>query len=206
MTVIDFNLLGNISHDCSTSMWKGLADVLRTDCFCSIDGLPANARISQMRATLPRQSPCAKVLVQGPISLHGLCSINLSPIIARHRNMFAGDAMQTLSCWVPHYGCAQHAGQSQRNKRLADLRRLRAGIDRHRHEVVGSGRLRCRTKANCLRLRLDYHRSMPHPVSVGEVSQAPRRNQTSYTDRLAGKHSLFYPHFLRENARCQGVG
>ena len=65
--------------------------------FFSGHGLFAMANFQSLCPTLQRQ-PLGQVVSKfRPISLHGICSADLSRKSARHRNLFAGTGEQTLS-------------------------------------------------------------------------------------------------------------
>src|ERR1035441_5423938 len=75
------------------------------------------------------QSP--ELHLHGSISVHGLCTTDVSRKPARHRSMpaFAGrEALPHGDSWA---GLAQYAGQCERYARLAHLCRLRPAFDRH---------------------------------------------------------------------------
>lgn len=52
MSVFDFNALADFSHTLSGLMWKGVADVHGTNGVLPVDGLPAQARVQQVRSSL----------------------------------------------------------------------------------------------------------------------------------------------------------
>src|SRR6266567_8896234 len=62
------------------------------------DGSSFGSRVSQMCRTLRRQLPGTEFLVLGPVSVHGVCAIDLPRESARHRRLpaFARPAALTL--------------------------------------------------------------------------------------------------------------
>jgi hypothetical protein len=60
-------------------MRKEMADECRQIDLLTTNGLFAFNRISRMRRTLPRRLQTQKLLLLGPVSLHGLC-----PTVAQH--------------------------------------------------------------------------------------------------------------------------
>ena len=74
---------------------------------------------------------------------------------------------------------------------------------RRARKLYASEPLAVELEANGLRPRLDDHRLVSELVSVGQVSPSQGSGQAAHADRSARQHSLFYPHFPRENARCE---
>ena len=103
-------------------------------------------------------------------------------------------------------GLAQHAGRCEPRPRLADLRRFRARTHSASTRPVCSRDVERGTGRNCLRTRLDDHRSVLELVSLGPVSSSQRSSEASYAARPARKHSVFCACFSRKNARCHGLG
>src|SRR5215467_12816945 len=89
----------------------------------------APARVSAMCRTLLWQLSGAEFFLLGPVSHHDFRAVELPGKSARHRRLPAFAATPTLSSGNPRPDLAQHAGRRQRVARLADLCRLRSGID-----------------------------------------------------------------------------
>src|SRR3990172_1170471 len=195
-TVFDFKSSRGSGHVPSTPEWKGLADVLWTNRLLPIPGLLAAARIRQMRASLSRQSPRPQVLLLRSVSLPGFRPTHLSGEFARHRNVPAGDAVQTLSRGYSRQNFPQHLGRCQRDAFVADLCGICGGANWHRKKDLRQRQFRSGTRPNGLRSGRLHHRSVSVSVTLGQVSQTQSRHQTPYPSRFAWKHShpcYYYP-------------
>src|SRR5208337_1746657 len=96
----------------------------------AVDRSSAQPRVPQVCATLRGQLPGAEFLLLGPVSLHGICPVDLPRESARHRGLPALARTPTLSPRHSRHGLAQHPGRCQRVPRLAHLCRFRATADR----------------------------------------------------------------------------
>ena len=76
---------------------KGLADELWANRFFSNHGPAPSLGFPQMRQTISWRPKNTKILLHGPISLHGIRSIDLPGELARHRSMPARQPVETLS-------------------------------------------------------------------------------------------------------------
>ena len=94
-----------------------------------------------------------RILLHGPISLHGIRSINLPGELARHRSMPARQSVETLSHGhsIPHL--TKHISRRQRKSRLANLRRLRPNPYIHCQRSLCQGRFRHQSASRSLRSR-----------------------------------------------------
>src|ERR1700720_221337 len=169
------------------------------------DGLSSFIRVSPMRRTVPGQLQTQKLLLLGPIPLHGLRAVNVSRKPARYRSLSARESDQALSSGHSRSGLAQHAGPRQLGARLAHLRRLCATADQDGARALCQRRLRPGFAANCLRARCDHHRSLPVVVSLGLLSQTQRSRQAAYPARSARQHSYSNNHYSRPNSRCSSA-
>src|ERR1017187_6718911 len=104
----------------------------RPDRFCSAHGPLALLRVSEVCCSLSRRCSRQRLLLAGPVSGDGFRSVDLPRELARYRGMLAFDERQAVPHGLPWPSGTHHAGRCQREPRLADLRRLRAGVDRHR--------------------------------------------------------------------------
>ena len=98
---------------------------------------------------------------------------------------------------------AQHAGRRQRVhdwRIYADFAQVLIGIAR---PLYANDPLGIDLRPDPVCARLDDHRPVPDSVSVGPIPQAQGRGQVAHTARPARQHPDLYPHFPRENARCQ---
>src|SRR5437667_8323100 len=82
------------------------------------DGSSFASRVSPMCTTLWRQLPGAEFLVLGPVSVHGVCAVDLPRESARHRRLPAFARPAALSHGHSGYGLAQHPGRRPRKPQL----------------------------------------------------------------------------------------
>src|SRR3990172_2601260 len=202
-TVFDFKSSRGSGHVPSTPEWKGLADVLWTNRLLPIPGLLAAARIRQMRASLSRQSPRPQILLLRSVSVPGFRPTHLSGKPARHRNVPASDAVQTLSRGYSRQNFPQHLGRCQRDAFVADLCGLCRGAHWHRQTALRQRQFRSGTRPNGLCSGRLHHRSLSVSVSLGQVSQAQGRHQTPYPSRSAWKHSHPCHYYSWKSSRRQ---
>ena len=179
----------------------------RQACFLSTHGLLAAEHVSPLRGQAPRRSQSSRLHLHGPVLDHGLCSIDLPRVFARHRGQFACSSQAAVS-----HGSAlqdsfsQHLVQRQCNPALANLRRLRATPDRHGAPVV------CQRahgdRLGCHRLRLRCHDDRPVLVglSVGTVSRAEGGYQTAHPVGPAWLYPHLHSHQRWQDARGQHLG
>ncbi len=66
---------------------KGVANEYRKNCFRSNNGISPITRISQVCGKIQRKLQGKKLFSSGPISLHGICSTDLSGKPSRYRGM-----------------------------------------------------------------------------------------------------------------------
>ena len=149
MTVIDLKSPVSFSHTNINNL-KGVAIEFRTDDLFTDSRFSTPTRILQMCSTISRQLQSPEVFMFRSISLHGVCTIDVSIKPARNRNMPSRNADKTLSYWYPRQGRSQHFGRRQRETRLADLRRLRASADSYRPQALCRGRLWGAVGSSCL--------------------------------------------------------
>ena len=164
------------------------------------DGSPSPARISPVCATLRRQLSSAEFLVLGPVSLHGVCAVDLSRKSAGYRGVPAFAGAAALSLGHSRHCLAQHSGRCQRKPRLAHLCRFRCGLDcrsaatlRSRGAGAGLGQHR-------IRLGLHHRRSVHDDVPLGALQVGPARPEVAH---VAGSAWLPFPHlFALPRRRC----
>ena len=181
----------------------GLADEYRANRFFSNHGPDASLGFPQMRQTISWRLQSTKILLHGPISLYGICSINLPREFARYRSMPARQPAQTLSYGHSIQHLTKHIGRRQRKSRLANLRRLRSNPYIHCQRTLCQGRFRHQSASRSVRSRLNNYRFMPVAISLGKVSQNQSCDQTSYFTQLKRQYSRVHPYFRWKTARCQ---
>lgn len=82
-----------------------------------------------MRPPLSRRLQTQKLLLLGPVSLHGFRATNLSQEPTRHRSLPARTTNQALPSLHSRPSLAQHLGPCELGARLPHLRRLRTAVD-----------------------------------------------------------------------------
>ena len=75
-----------------------MADAYGTDCIFTAHGFPTQARVQQMRTSVPWQLQDTALQVSRSVSVHGLCATHRSRKPPGHRDLLAGDAAQAVSC------------------------------------------------------------------------------------------------------------
>src|ERR1019366_8429302 len=80
----------------------------RTVPLFAIDRSSTQPRVSQVCATLRGQLPGTEFFVLGPVSLHGICAVDLPRESARHRGLPALAGTPTLSSGDSRHSLAQH--------------------------------------------------------------------------------------------------
>src|SRR5512143_1213292 len=98
VNVFDFNFFSPIGHNLPITDREGVANAFRANHFLSAHELSPQTRIQQVRSPVPRRVSGSELFMFRSISLHGLCSTDLSGESSRYRNMPAGHAAQALSC------------------------------------------------------------------------------------------------------------
>jgi hypothetical protein len=203
MVVIDFNSPLQFGSNTFVSSWKDLANAFGTHRFLATAGLSAQAHLRPVCSALSGQSPHLDLLLLRSISLHGLCPDNLSSKPSRHRDLSMSPAIEAVSLRHSWNRIPQYSGQSQRTTRLAHLRRFRPCADRPGANAVCRRRLRRSIGSRGVCPRLDHHRFVSDLISMGHLSSAQSRRQDPYADGPARLDPQYYPHYRRQNARCQ---
>src|SRR6266404_2753387 len=197
-SVFDLNSNVRFSH----SPWRVADEPGSHDLFPS-DGVDPSSRISQMRTILQRRLQSTKVFVHGSVPLHGLRTPGVSRESARHRRVFEYRSGQTLSSRNSRADFSEHSRRCERKTRLANLRGLRAGVDWQRPETLRKRKMGAQPQAQCLRTRLDHHRSLPVVVSMGKIPTNQRRGQAPHAVECAKPHSQFHSNYPRKSSRRQ---
>lgn len=123
--VTDLNCTSVIRHASThTLRLEQSGNVHRQTCFFTGNGSSSPAHLPTLRTTLQWQSPRKKFHLPGSVSQHGLCSTDLSRKLARYRSLPKSSTEQALPYGHTFQGGTQYAGRSQRETRLANLRRL----------------------------------------------------------------------------------
>ena len=148
----------------------------RQACFLSTHGVSAPEHFPSMRGRSQRRSQGSRFHLHGPVLDHGLCSVDLPRVFARHRGQFACPSQAAVSHgFALQDRFSQHFVQRQCNPALANLRRLCATPDRHGAALVCPRPAGDRLGRNGLRLRRYDDRPVPFGLSLGAVSSAQKR-------------------------------
>src|SRR5690606_30993522 len=148
---------------------KGLADEYRTNRFLTDYGLAPTLGFPQLRQTLPGQSKNTDIFLHGSVPVHGICSINLSREFTRHRDLPPRQSAETVSHGYSIPRLTKHISRRQRKPRLANLRRLCPNSYLDCQRAVCQGRLRPHSGSRGLCTRLNHHRLVPVPISLGTI-------------------------------------
>jgi hypothetical protein len=203
MIGIDFNLPLTFGQSTLEALLKGLVNARRTDSFLTTDRLPTQKAIRQMCPQTSRQPSNKNFLLFRSIPLYGFRADNISSEPAGHRNLSSGNAAETLSLWHSRKRLPNNVGKGKRKSQLENLRRLCSHPDKQSPNALRRRRLWRSTESRSLCFRLDNHRFMSIPVSMGKVSRTQGRNQGTHLNGLKRLYTHVYPHYRRKSARCQ---
>ena len=131
MSFFDLKKISEKGHT-SLTMRKEMAYEFWKNNFFSVDGFPADVRISKMCRTVQRPLQDEKFLLLGSISLLGFCPANLSRKSPRYRILSESATTETISHGLSWPSFPQHLSQRQPSQGLAHLCRFCSSIDRHR--------------------------------------------------------------------------
>src|SRR5450631_2629799 len=147
-------------------------DASRPARFFAVDAAPSADDFPPLRSSLCRGAQGQELLVSRPVPVHGLRAADLPGESARYRVEPASPSGEALSSGDSRQRLAQHAGQRQRDPRLAYLRELRRATYRHRARLVCRGSLRLSVSTN-----LCNSTSKPPPISTNRCTWSGRRGQ-----------------------------
>src|SRR5712691_1192827 len=116
-------------------------------------------------------------------------------LIAMARPLYALDPIGVDLDRIPRQGSALDVGRCERSSRLANLRRLCAGFDRHGSAALRARSDRRRSGSDSICVGLHDHRLVPRFISVGEVSQTQSRRQDAHLVGPAWQYPHVYPHY-----------
>ncbi len=98
MKLFDFNSFSlDSSYNPPQYYLRRFQDEFRKNGLCSTDSASAALRVQSMRPSPSRQLQGQKFFMHGPVSLHGVCSTNLSRKPAGHRNVSQLPSIKALS-------------------------------------------------------------------------------------------------------------
>ena len=112
------------------------------------------------------------------VSVHGIRAAHVSRELAGHRNVPAFGAAQAVSCRFSFARFSQHAGGRQPSPRLANLLRLRPGVDCAGRQLYADEAIRRGFGSGRLCSGRDDHRPVLDAVSLGSVSTAQSGRQS----------------------------
>src|SRR5208282_4691379 len=174
----------------------------QTDIYTS-PRLHAPTHISTLRYPPSGKQQRQKFHLPRPISLHGLCSANISGESPRYRGMSSSTTTEAIP-----YGYSRHRGpikscRRQRAERLAYIFRPCSFIDHNRSNALQQRTIRCRFTANRICTGCNYDRSVFIDVPLGHFPSDQGRNKTAYSVGPEGQYPHVYQHFRWQSARCQ---
>ena len=111
------------------SRMKGVASVFRLNHFLSAHAVSPMVAVSGLCCSIPRRSQGQKVQVYRPFSRDGFCTTDLPREPQGYRSMPPGDERQALPHGYPKHHLEIQFSQREQHTRLADLCRLRPGVD-----------------------------------------------------------------------------
>jgi len=169
---------------------------------CTSHGVSAKVRFSKMCPTLQWTIQDQKLLLLGPIPLHGLCPVIVSREPSRYRSLSSVSPAPSLPYGFSRKGLTQYPRSCQRSPGLAHLCRLCPNPDWSCPTSLCQRFVRSGVRSNRLCFGLHPDRFMPVPFPVGQIPKAKRRDQIAYPFRPARKHPLPYYYYPREDSRC----
>src|SRR3989339_1864988 len=182
-SVDDFNLRQN------PDFCQGFKNARRKIGICSTDGTSATAHISSVCSKISKSISNTQILASRSISLHGLRATDIPRELARHRNLSARSAIQTLSPRHSWQHRKEHTGRRQRISRLAYFSGFCAESNPDRQNTLRQRPLCGRVGSNRLRTRHHDHRSVSERLSMGALSTSQSRRQDAYATRPARQYS-----------------
>src|SRR4051812_11557853 len=198
---VDLNLHRSFCDSASSWLVEAF-DERRQICFCAADAAPSPFHFCSLCAVVRRRAQGQKLLVLGPISVHGRRTTDLSRKSARYRDLSQSTTLQALSLGFSNkHDLAQHAGQCQCHARLAHLCSVCAATHCHRAQAVCQRVLRSGSERKCLRVGLDFDRSLPFVVSLEPIAAIQSWGPTAYVARFAWPHPVVSVH--QRSALCR---
>jgi len=166
----------------------------------------ADARFPEVRPEIPGRLQGLEFFVSGPIPLHGIRPAHLSRESSGHRGLPSFRPTEALSHGHSRRHLPKHAGQRQRESKLAHLCRLRAGVDPYCTSPLYQRSTGRGFGANGIRPRFHYDRPVPVPVSMGAVPKAQRSRQDARLIGFTRKHPFVHQDHRRQIPRCESSG
>lgn len=169
--------------------------------------LYAPTHISTLRYSLSGEQQRQKFRMPRPISLHGLCSTNISRESPRYRGMSSSTATEAIPYGHSRYRGPIESRRCQRTEGLAYICRSRPFIDNHCTEALQQRTIRCRSAANSICTGCNHNRSVFVYVSLGYLPTDQGSNQTSYAAGSEGQYPNVHQHLRwkterRKHPRC----
>jgi len=165
--------------------------------------LHAPAYIPTLCFPLSGEQQCQKFQLPRPISMHGLCSTDISGESPRYRSMSSSTTTETIP-----YGHSRHRSpikscRRQRTERLAHICRPCPFINNHCSNALQQRTIRYRFATNSIRTGCNYYRPVFIHVSLGYFPADQGSNQTAYSAGSAGQYPHIYQHHRWESTRCE---
>jgi len=174
----------------------------QADIFTS-HGLHAPAYISTLCYPISGKQQRQKFHLSRSISLHGLCSADVSGESPRYRSMSSSTTTETVSHGHSGHGGPIKSCRCQRDKRLAHICRSCPFIDHNCSKALQQRTIRCRFTANSICTGCNNNRPVFIDVPLGHFPTDQGSNQTAYPAGLAGQYPYVDQHLRWKSARCE---
>ena len=166
-------------------------------------GLHAPAHLSTLCYPLSREQQRSNFYLSRPISLHGLCSTDISGESPRYRSMSSSTTTETVSHGYSRHSRKVKSCRCKRTKRLAYICRSRPFLDHLGSCSIQQRTIWSRFAANSIRTGCNYDRPVFIDVSLGQLPTDQVSNKAAYPAGSQGQYSYFYQHHRWESARCE---
>src|SRR6266566_246368 len=163
-------------------------------------------RFPYLCPTLRGQQGISTTLLLGTVSGDGLCSVDASRELARHRSEFECASETSLSLRFSFLGQTLEVGRRQRESRLENLCRFCPQLDQKGPPAVCRYGSRIGSRRHCLCAGCDDHRSVSVVVSMGQLPSCQGRCETAHDDRYSECHSRLHRYHSRQNLGRSGIG
>ena len=174
----------------------------QADIFTS-HGLHAPAYIPTLYYPLSREQKRQKFLLSRPISLHSLCSTDLSGESPRYGSMSSSTTTKAIPHGYSRYRGPIESCRCQRAEGLAYICRPCSFIDHHCTTALPQRTIRYRFTANSICTGCNHNRSVFIDVPLGHLSTEQGSNQTAYATGPEGQYPHIYQHLRWKSPRCE---
>lgn len=155
---------------------------------------------------LQRQLQSEDVFVLGSVSVHGICTTDLSREPSGYRGMSALDREQALSYGHTRDGIEKYHCSCKRESRLSDIRGFCTEDDSYSTKPLWWRFIRSGAGADSICVRCDDNRFVSFGFSMGAISETQGSGKTTYSFGFTGIDPNNNPDNAWENTRCQYTG